>query len=80
MVAIEDVMLDIVRSVAEGKSPVFTLRNQRDWKNVKFGDRLVESTNSVLGVVHSKFYSRLAFGRRRISQFLVLFKCFEIVL
>jgi hypothetical protein len=38
MVAIEHVMLGIVRSVAAGNSPVFTLRNQRDWKNVKFGD------------------------------------------
>jgi len=38
MVAIEDVMLGIVRSVAEGKPPVLTLRNQRDWKNVTFRD------------------------------------------
>jgi hypothetical protein len=38
MVAIEDVMLGIVRNVSEGKSPALTLRNQRDWKNVKFGD------------------------------------------
>lgn len=38
MAAIEDVMLGIVRNVAEGKPPVLTLRNQRDWKNVHFGD------------------------------------------
>ena len=38
MVAIEDVMLGIVRSVAEGKPPVLTLRNRSDWKNVTFRD------------------------------------------
>jgi len=36
MVAIEDVMLGIVRSVTEGRPPVLTLRNQRDWENVTF--------------------------------------------
>lgn len=36
MAAIEDVMLGIVRSVAEGKPPVLVLRNQKDWKNVNF--------------------------------------------
>lgn len=38
MAAIEDVMLGIVRSAAEDKPPVLTLRNQRDWKNVTFRD------------------------------------------
>jgi hypothetical protein len=38
MGAIEQVMLDIVRSVVEGKPPVLTLRKQRDWKNVTFAD------------------------------------------
>jgi hypothetical protein len=38
MVAIEGVMLGIVRTVVEGKPPVLTLRNQRDWKNVTFRD------------------------------------------
>ncbi|XP_021922584.1 meiotic recombination protein SPO11 isoform X2 [Zootermopsis nevadensis] len=58
MVAIEDVMLDIVRSVAEGKSPVFTLRNQRDWKNVKFGDRLKLKPEGQASTVEIKFSSR----------------------